>query len=473
MDKKVFTVAGVIVVGIVIWLLLRSCGKPEILKEEVSKTIPLPVETLPEFNQQKSSEIVKKIKTKDPVASSQVQTPPPVKIHKELIPKDIEIIRIYYAQSLSGPDSQIPFDINGSGFTKEFEKMIQVKSGNNEIQVKSLALKTPNQISGVLHVSPHAATTVNFPQVLINDKVVFQAPDPYAVIRPGEVLNLIFTEMSEAGRSGRFRIFTNLDEKMFNDFTVEPSTPSIRVNSLVPIYPFVVDGDIDIGGAPGGDYGIKVKMGAKTLWDRPGIIRVVKPNLGQSGLVQRIQSLERFYRPGEYGLFMLQGSGFQPDSMNQLKVLMDGITMQSSSFTYRSPGRIDFKFSIPKDAPARSYSLSVVLASETLSSLGDAFVVVNPNWVRNLDISPSLKPEGQALLTLYGKDLSKEFIESIQCEVDDSQIIIGKFEYISPTQAKTTISAGAKVTPGDYWIKMKTKEGPLTPQFGSIIRVEK
>src|SRR5688572_839151 len=54
--------------------------------------------------------------------------PPAVALHKELIPKNIEIVRCYYAQEITSPQSSFGFDINGSGFTAEFEKMITVEA---------------------------------------------------------------------------------------------------------------------------------------------------------------------------------------------------------------------------------------------------------------------------------------------------------------------------------------------------------
>ena len=225
--------------------------------------------------------------------------PPKVEIHKELIPKDIEIVRVYYASVLTAPGSSLEFDINGTGFNKEFEKMITVESGQPNASVKNLALITPNQIHGTLDVSPNSATMVSFPKVLIKDKVVFQAPDPFAVIRPGEVLNLVFTEMGESGRSGRFRVFTNITPEMFKTFKVLISTPTIQVSELTPSYPFVVEGTINIGPAAGGEYDMVVSMNNKIVWNKAGIIRVVKPNVGQSGLIQKVQVVDGFHRPGD------------------------------------------------------------------------------------------------------------------------------------------------------------------------------
>src|SRR5437016_147826 len=52
--------------------------------------------------------------------------PPKLELHKELIPKNIEIVRCYYTQQVAPPGTTFGFDINGLGFTSEFEKMIKV-----------------------------------------------------------------------------------------------------------------------------------------------------------------------------------------------------------------------------------------------------------------------------------------------------------------------------------------------------------
>ncbi len=418
----------------------------------------------------------KKAAVKPPVkvesaAAPSTMAPPPVQIHKELIPKDIEIVRVYYSAMISGPASSIPFDINGSGFTKEFEKMITVESGQPDAAVKNLALVTPNQIHGTLEISAQSKTMVAFPRVLINGKVVFQAPEPFAVIRPGEVLNFVFTEMGESGRSGRFRVFTNLDQQMFSEFKVSVSTPAIQISALEPVLPFIVDGTIIIGPAVGGEYDIDVSIKGKSLWFRKGIVRVVRPNVGQSGLIQRVQASDGFQRPGDRVKFVIQGSGFQPQDVNLIQATIKGLDTISSSFTYVSPGRLDLEIMLPSNAPEKIYGLTLSAGSEVLQDLPNAFEVVPRNWPRLLRLDPPLVPGGQSMLSLVGRDLDADFISNIKIETDEPQLTIGAFKLANSQRADASISAGPDVKSGDYLLKMTSSGKPVNPEAGSLIRV--
>ena len=146
--------------------------------------------------------------------------PPKLELHKELIPKNIEIIRCYYSQEVTPPGKTFGFDIDGSGFTSEFEKMIKVESGHEHVIVKNLHLVTANQIHGDMEIEPDAKTAFVYPRVLIQGLPVFSAPDPFAVVRKGEVLTVFFISMEENGRGGRFRVITNLDEELVKTFQI-------------------------------------------------------------------------------------------------------------------------------------------------------------------------------------------------------------------------------------------------------------
>ena len=155
-----------------------------------------------------------------------------MELHKELIPKNIEIIRCYYSQDVVPPGTTFGFDINGSGFTSEFEKMIKVESGQENVRIKNFHLITANQIHGDMEVGQEAKTGFVFPRVLIHGLPVFSAPEPFAVVRRGEVLTVFFTSMEENGRGGRFRVITNLDEALEKTFHIDASTPGIQVSEL-------------------------------------------------------------------------------------------------------------------------------------------------------------------------------------------------------------------------------------------------
>jgi len=400
--------------------------------------------------------------------------PPPVELHEELIPKNIEIVRFYYEHPISAPGSALEFEINGSGFTAEFEKMIAVKSGHPEISVKALNLMTPNQIHGLLTIGKEVKTGFVFPQVLIQGKVVFQAPDPFAVIRPGEVLNLVFTEMEEGGRSGWFRVYTNLTDSMLKNFKVAASTPGIEITDTKPELPFIVDSRLAIGWqVPEGTYDLFVQLKNKKIWERKGVIQVIKPNVGAAGLVQKVITQDGFERPGDKVKLILQGSGFQPNDVNLLASQVENFEDFKGSFTYVAPGRMDLTINIPLTAPVTNYNLGIFQGDKRLFYVAPAFTVVGKNWLRSLDVEPALAPGNSGSLKLHGRDLEKEFVEKIQIELDEPALSIGKFSYVDPETAEAPISAGPAVRPGDYWLKMTIDGKTVTPQMGSIIQIKK
>jgi len=446
-----------------------------VVPEPPAEPEPPPVEPPPTI---KKPRTVRKPKPKPkPPKEETIQPPdsmlpPPIELHEELIPENIEIVRFYYSQPIIGPGSRLGFDINGSGYTKVFEKMIQVESGHKEITVAAFKLITLNQIHGTFIVGDDTVTGAIFPQVLIQDKVVFRAPDPFAVIRPGDVLNLVFTEMGESGRSGRFRIYTNLTPEMYEKFTIESSTVGIKITDKSPELPFVINAGINIGWqVKMGNYDLKLKLDGKVVWSREGIIRIVKPNVGQSGLVQKIEPKEKFMRPGEKAEFLIQGSGFQPQDSNLLVAKVEGYDSFISSFSFVAPGRMGLWMKIPKKALVQKYTLSIYQGEEKLLTLADAFEVVPINWTRSISLEPALFPGGKSTLMVKGRDFKKKYIKGFQIEVDEPKITIGKFSYVDKETARADITAGPSVAPGDYWLKMTSRGQTVKPRFGSIIQI--
>jgi hypothetical protein len=414
---------------------------------------------------------VKKPASVAPVAP--VAAPAPtVQIHAELIPKDIEIVRVYYANQITGPGTEIEFDINGSGFNAEFQKMITVESGSAGVAVKNLQLITLNQIHGTLVVSPKTATSVAFPQILIQNKVVFRAPEPFAVIRPGEVLNVILTEMGETGRTGRIRVFTNLTPEMFPLLQIVSSTTSIKIIDVVPTLPYIVDATIDTGWhAGGGDYDLIVKLGAVTVFERKGFVRIVRPNVGQTGLAQQVRALDGYHRPGDNARFVVMGSGFLPEDAARISARVAGFSSVASSFTFVGPGKMELQLRIPADAKAGVYSLDLFSGDTLLLNVPNLFSVVDGNWSRALEVSPPLVPGGQSTLALIGRSLDKNFAEQIKVEVDEPNLKISAFHWIGPERAEAQIDAGADIAPGDYLLKLSQAGKPVVPAMGSILRV--
>ncbi len=408
-----------------------------------------------------------------PAAMPPAAPPPEVVIHKELIPKDIEIVRVYYATQIAGPGAEIEFDINGSGFNAEFEKMITVESGSPSVAVKNLKLITLNQIHGTLVVDPKTATSVSFPQILIKGKVVFRAPEPFAIIRPGEVLNVILTEMGDSGRTGRIRIFTNLTPDMFPLLSIEASTTSIRVVDITPALPHIVDATIDTGWhAGGGEYDLKVKLGPIAVFERKGFVRIVRPNVGQTGLAQQVRALDGFHRPGDNAKFVIMGSGFLQEDVGRITVRIPGMTEIKPALTYVGPGRMEMAMPIPANAKVGPYSLELMSGETSLLNVSNLFSVVSVNWTRALAVEPALVPGGSGTLILSGRALEKAFVEKIKIETDEPNLSVGAFKWVNPERAEAPIEATAAVAPGDYLLKLSANASAITPAMGSIVRVD-
>jgi len=169
-----------LLLGLLLWL-WRSGGfgsKPPVLPPVVTATatVSVPPGATPKSSSSKTkSNGISTTATGAPV-------PPKLELHKELIPKNIEIVRCYYSQEIAPPGTTFGFDINGSGFTSEFEKMIRVEAGHDEVTIKNMHLVTANQLHGDMMVGSGAPTGFVYPRVLIKGLPVFRAPDPFAAV---------------------------------------------------------------------------------------------------------------------------------------------------------------------------------------------------------------------------------------------------------------------------------------------------
>lgn len=399
---------------------------------------------------------------------------PDIKLHKELIPKNIEIVRCYYASDINPPGTTFEFDINGSGFTTEFEKMIQVEAGASHIQARNLRLVTANQIRGEMVVGPDAKTAFVYPRVLIRKLPVFQAPEPFAVIRPGEVLNVLFTSMEETGRAGRFRVFTNLTEDQYKQFRIEGSTPGITIADLAPQLPYIVEGRLQI--APGvitGDYGMIMHTGPKKVFERLGMIRIVRPNVGISGFIQGIGIAERFRRPGDSIDFYIQGSGFRPEDLSELSARVKEFDMGKGSFTYISGTQLRVNFQSPAVTPPGIYGIEIRgRDNAVLSERGGILTMVPPNWIAGVQVNPAVKPGGTSTVRVLGRDFAEDFSKRVSIELDEPGLTLGELTRTDPTLLSVPIAVAPTVAPGDYWLQLKVDGKKVSPPYGSIIKVE-
>jgi hypothetical protein len=403
-----------------------------------------------------------------------VPKPPPITLHKELIPKNIEIIRSYYEQEIVGPETTFGFDINGSGFTSEFEKMIRVDPGGLDIQVKNLRMVTANQIHGEMVVGSAQTTDFIYPRVLIKNLPVFRAAAPFAVVRPGEVLIILFMSLAEDGRSGRFRAVTNLDETMAKQFRVTPSSPGLEISPLQFHLPFAVEGVLQIGaGVPQGEYGMTAYIGQREVWKRTNMIRIVRPNVGPTGFVQGISAADKFHRPGDTVQLYLHGSGLSAAYLTALNAKVNELDMGPANFQFISAAQMRFTFQVPANAPLRAYGVTVYDQKNTeLFKKDDIFTLVPPNWIGGVQVSPPVKPGQQGLLRVLGRDMTTEFVQSLQLSVDEPGIELKHLRQMDPSTLGMDIYVSSNVAPGDYWIHLTHQGKPVKPPYGSIIKVE-
>lgn len=400
--------------------------------------------------------------------------PPKIELHKELIPKNIEIVRCYYAQDVVAPGTTFGFDINGSGFTSEFEKMIKVESGQENVRIKNFHLITANQIHGDMEVGPDAKTGFVFPRVLIQKLPVFSAPEPFGIVRKGEVLTVFFTSMEPNGRGGRFRIITNLNDKLQQTFQIVPSTPGIKVSDLKAQLPFIMDGHLDITpGVPPGDHGLTVMIEGQDKYSRMGMIRIVHPNIGQSGFIQGLTAEEKYHRPGDAIQIYVEATGLSTQDPAGLTAKVEEADFGISTFTYLSPLQLRLTFNSPSKVPSGSYSVQILnTAAQVLYEKKNLFVIVPANWVAGVQVSPPVKAGGKSTLKILGRDFSEDFVASFKIDLDEPGIIVSGLHRADASTLAADIAVNASVAPGDYWLHLSAKSGKIDPPYGSIIKVE-
>lgn len=401
--------------------------------------------------------------------------PPIVELHKELIPKNIEIVRCYYSQAIAQPNSVFGFDINGSGFTAEFQKMIQVAVDNPGIKIKNLSLVTANQIHGEMEIGDSVKTDFVYPKVLIKGLPVFSAQEPFAVVRKGDVLTVFFTKMEENGRAGQFQVITNLDEELFKKFQITPSTPGLEISAIAPHLPYVVQGRLKIGpSVPQGQHGLAVMIGAREAYRRDGMISVVLPTPGLAGLVQAVLTPQPYFRPGDTVQLLLQGSGFAPQDVNALGARVDEFAMGKATFTYVAGVRIRLSFSAPAAAKPGNYAVTILgPKGQMLLQKQDAFSLVPDNWVAGIQPSAPVKTGQKTVLRILGRDMSADFVKNLLIDADEPGINVGSPQRVDASIVTAAIEVSSRVAPGDYWLHLSSKGRKIDPPYGSIIKIEK
>jgi hypothetical protein len=394
-------------------------------------------------------------------------------LHKELIPKDIEIVRCYYSQAVVAPGTTFGFDVNGSGFTEEFQKMIRVDMEDSHISAGNLRLVTANQIHGDMAVGPDARTAYVYPRVLIKGLPVFTAPEPFGVVRKGEVLAV--NAESVTGKSIRFQVITNLDEELFRQFRIEPSTPGLRIADVAPRLPFIVEGTLLMPQALAtGSYGLAVEIGSREAFRRDGMVQIVQPNVGLNGFVQGIRTEEPYHRPGDDIAVFLEGVSLTPPDAGLIQAKVDGFDMGPGAITFVSGNRLQASFRCPLAAPEGSYGVTAMRADgRMLYQRPDVFRIVPPGWVSGTQVASALRPGAGGVLRVLGRDFPADFEKQLTIGVDEPGISISGLRRLDGRTLAADISISPTVAAGDYWLHLSVGGRKIAPPYGSIIKVEK
>ncbi len=393
-------------------------------------------------------------------------------MHRELIPENIHIERCYYDLDVVAPGTTFGFDINGSGFDEAFYKIISVDADALDITVKNLRLVTANQIHGQIEVGSEATTQYIHPLVVIRGLPVFRAPEPFGVVRPREVLDMMLTSIDESGQWGRFRVITNLDERSYEKFRLAPTNPLLEVSNIKTRFPFYVDGVVMIGqGLKHGQYGMVAYMGKRELYRQDPLVDVVKPTVGKTGSIEKVEATEKAHRPGDTVELMIKGSAMLPNVVPTLSLQVIPKDMGPSSFTYLSQGKIQVTFLVPTDAPVGVYSVDVLANGKVLQQQANVFGIVPPNWLASVKLASPLSPGKNGQLLLLGRDITPDFSKTLQLRTDSDGLKVSNLRFRDPTSVVADISVAGDLAPGDYIIHVSTGQKPMKLPRGGIIQI--
>ena len=393
-------------------------------------------------------------------------------MHRELIPKNITIVRCYSDEDVVNPGTTFAFSINGSGFDEDFNRMIKMDMDALDVDVKNMQLVTANQIQGMIVVGPEATTEYVFPKVLIHGLPVFRAPDPFGVVRHGEVLDILLTGIDETGQSGHFQVITNLDDPLMKLFHLEPTTPKLEISRTTTELPFYIRGDITI--APGlrsGSYGLTARIGAHELFRKDPLVDVVKPDVGRTGSVSRFKAATLAHRPGDQLILSLEGSGFVPSDANFLTATIDKYDMGQGSITYVSAGKLQVAFTIPYNVPVGAYGVILRHKANVIHQQNNVFGIVPPNWLSGVKLPQPLARGHQGIVQILGRDISPAFAQSLHIETDDPGLQVSgvRIQYSNTVVADVRVSTS--VAPGDYLLHVSSSDRNLRLPTGNIIKI--
>ncbi len=393
-------------------------------------------------------------------------------MHRELIPKGITIVRCYYDLDVVAPGTTFGFDINGSGFDESFYKIISIDPDALDVTVKNLRLVTANQIHGQIDVGTEATTQHIHLKVIIRALPVFRAPEPFGVVRKGEVLSVDLTAIDETGQWGRFRVITNLDDALFSKFHLEPTHPRLEVSNVKAQLPFYVDGVVMISdGLKHGRYGLVASLGKREIFRQDPLVNVVLPNVGKTGSIEKVKAVEMARRPGDTLELNIIGSAFTTTAAATMVAQIPGLSAASAGATYVSAGRMDVSLPIPANTPVGIYGVVLLSNGKVVQKQQAVFAVVPADWLASVKLASPLTPGQSSQLLLLGRDLSPEFAKALEIQTDKEGLKVSGLRRQDASTLIVNISAAADVEPGDYIIHVSSGGKPLNLPRGGIIKV--
>lgn len=393
-------------------------------------------------------------------------------MHRELIPREITIVRCYYDETIVGPGMRFGFDINGSGFNEAFYRIIEVDPDALDVTVENLRLVTANQIHGEIVVGSEATTQYIHPKILIRHLPVFRAPDPFGVVRPNEVLDIQLLSIDESGQSGRFDVITNLTEANLKRLRIVPSTDKLNVSSILPNLPFHVVGVMQIGqGLTNGQYGLTAYMGNRVVFKKDPLVDVVKPNVGKSGSIDSLKAAEPAHRPNDIFTVSLRGSGFTQSDSRLLSARTNKMGINSSTVTYVSGGRMEITFQLPENAAEGLYGVSVFQNGKEIYQQDRVFAVVPANWLSGVQLQRPLGPGTSGTLHIKGRDITAAYVQGLEIAVEEKGLQLSPLRLQDASTIAADLQVDASVAPGDYLMHVSHQGKLLKLPRGSLIKI--
>lgn len=397
--------------------------------------------------------------------------PDNLEVHAELIPKDVTIVRFGYNPPLNQPGDVVPFNIVGSGFTQAFQKTLTAYSGSAHVQVRNLRLVTINQIQGEFVIHPSAPTQYVYPYVLLNEVPVFKAAAPFAIIRPGEVLDIVFTRMDADGKGGRFRSYVNFGESDTNRYSIQSDVPGITVTPLAFKPPYIAEGTVRIAlEVARGNYDLIGQLDQKEVFRKEGLIQVIRPTMGKNGFIEGLKVSNSFVRPGDSLQIRVEGRGFEVLDAAGLVIRVAG--MKDTPLEFVGADRMQARVTLPLESLEGQYDVNVARGDEVIFPAKKVFTVVSSNWIQSIRAEGPIHAQEMASLEISGRDISPEFAQSLELQSDEPGLHLLKPLWVDANTVHVDMKVDNSVRPGQYLLQILSQGKTLALPQRPIITVQ-